>query len=192
MTSAPEVSAAAQQHWLKRYYAVRATFSAAWVAATVTVGQREPAIGALLLIVYPLWDAAANYLDAARSGGLRRNRSQTVNVAVSLATTLAVVLALQVGTAWVLGVFGVWAILAGMLQLGAALRRWRQAGAQWAMVLSGGQSALAGVLFIVRATAQAAPTTVDIAGYASVGAFYFLISAVWLTVSGLRHRPARA
>jgi hypothetical protein len=72
------------------------------------------------------------------------------------------------------------------------VRRWKSYGAQWAMVLSGGQSALAGGFFIVQATMPAVPSIANVAGYAGVGALYFLVSAVWLTVSEWRRRARRA
>jgi hypothetical protein len=181
-----------QQRWLKLYYFTRTAFSAVWVAAAFTVGQHSSIIAAVLLVVYPAWDAAANYFDASRSGGLAQNRTQTINVVVSLATALAVVVALQMSMNWVLAVFGAWAILSGLLQLGTAVRRWKSYGAQWAMILSGGQSALAGVFFIVQARMPMPPSITNVAGYAAVGAFYFLVSAVWLSVSELRRNAARA
>jgi uncharacterized membrane protein HdeD (DUF308 family) len=82
----------------------------------------------------------------------------------------------------VLAVFGVWAVLAGLLQLATGVRRWRLYGAQWAMVLSGAQSALAGVFFLKQAAGSATPSIVTIAPYAAFGAFYFLVSAIWLAV----------
>jgi uncharacterized membrane protein HdeD (DUF308 family) len=176
-----------QEQWLKTYYFTRTAFSAAWVAAAFALGQRSSSIAAILLVGYPLWDAAANYIDASRSGGLSRNRTQAFNVVVSLATTLAVLVALPMSMNRVLGVFGAWAVLAGLLQLGTAVRRWKRFGAQWAMVLSGAQSALAGGFFIAQAWQSAPPSITDIAGYAAVGAFYFLVSAVWLTVRGPRN-----
>ena len=135
-------------------------------------------------------DALANFVDASRSGGLGQNCTQTINVVVSVATTLAVVLALAMSMNWVLGVFGVWAILSGLLQLGSAVRRWKSYGAQWAMILSGGQSALAGTFFIVQARMPMPPSITNVAGYAAVGAFYFLVSAVWLSVSQLWRKTA--
>ena len=137
-------------------------------------------------MLYPTWDAAANFVDALRSGGLTQNRTQALNVFVSLATTVAVIVALQTSMNAVLGVFGAWAILSGLLQLGTAVRRWKSFGAQWAMVLSGGQSALAGGFFIFQATTPAVPSVATVAGYAGVGAIYFLVSAVWLSVSDWR------
>lgn len=179
-----------QEQWLKHYYFARTVFSAAWVAAAFTVGRQSPTIGTILLVAYPAWDALANYIDASRSGGLGRNRTQAINVAVSVATTLAVILALTMSMNWVIGVFGVWAILSGLLQLGTALRRWKSSGAQWAMILSGAQSALAGTFFIVQSQMPMPPSIANIAGYAAVGALYFLISAVWLTVSQSRRKAA--
>jgi uncharacterized membrane protein HdeD (DUF308 family) len=177
-----------QEQWLKLYYFVRTGFSVVWGAAAFTVGRQSAAIAAVLFVVYPLWDAVANYLDASRSGGLAGNRTQAINVAVSLATSVAVVVALQMSMNGVLAVFGVWAVLTGLLQLGTAVRRWKSYGAQWAMILSGGQSALAGVIFVAQARMPTPPSITAVAGYAAVGAFYFLISAVSLSVSGLRRK----
>ncbi|MER9443536.1 DUF308 domain-containing protein [Mesorhizobium sp. M0045] len=185
-----DLSRASQEQWLKLYYFARTAFSAAWVAAAFTVGQNSGEIAAVLLVAYPAWDALANFVDASRSGGLGQNRTQTINVVVSVATTLAVVVALKMSMNWVLGVFGLWAILSGLLQLGTAVRRWKSSGAQWAMILSGGQSALAGTFFIVQARMPMPPSISNVAGYAAVGALYFLVSAVWLSVSQLRRKAA--
>jgi uncharacterized membrane protein HdeD (DUF308 family) len=180
-----------RERWLKFYYFIRAAFSVAWVGASFAVGPSSPVIAGALLVLYPAWDAAANLVDALRSGGLAQNRTQALNVVVSLATTVAVLVALQMSMNRVLGVFGAWAILSGLLQLGTAIRRWRSFGAQWAMVLSGAQSALAGGFFIFQATTPMSPSIANVAGYAAVGALYFLVSAVWLTVSELRRSVKR-
>lgn len=119
-----------QEQWLKLYYFLRAAVSLAWVVAAFAVGQSSAVIGGLLLVAYPAWDAAGDLLDALRSGGLRQNRTQALNVLVSLATMVAVVVALQMSMNRVLGVFGAWAILSGLLQLGTAVRRWKSYGAQ--------------------------------------------------------------
>jgi len=175
-----------QERWLKHYYFARAAFSAAWVAAAFTLGMRSPAVAAVLLVAYPAWDALANLVDASRSGSLAANPTQKFNVWASAATALAVLAALQSGMNAVLAVFGAWAIVAGLLQLGTALRRWKTQGAQWAMVLSGAQSALAGGFFIFQASTPMTPSIANVAGYAGVGAAYFLVSALWLAVSHLR------
>ncbi len=174
--------------WLKQYYFTRAAFSVLWVAAALTAGRHSFAVAAALLIIYPAWDAIANVIDAARSGGLAANRSQAINVAASSVMTIAVILALTMNMNWVLGAFGLWAIFSGLLQLGTAVRRWRTSGGQWAMILSGGQSSLVGALFIFQAQMPQEPSISTVAGYAGVGAFYFLVSAIWLSTALSRRR----
>jgi len=56
------------------------------------------------------------------------------------------------------------------------------------MILSGAQSALAGGFFVLMAGAATPPDITPIAGYAGFGAFYFLLSAIWLTVKLARQR----
>jgi hypothetical protein len=164
---------------LRAYYFVRAGVAAIWVAAAFSVGKIEPLAAAALLITYPAWDAAANLIDASRNGGLSRNRSQALNVAVS--SIVAVTVAAVIGNMHnVLGVFGAWAIFAGLLQLATGVRRWKSFGAQWAMILSGAQSALAGGFFINQSLGSAVPGIGDIAPYAAFGAFYFAVSGLWL------------
>jgi len=176
--------------WLKQYYFARAAFSIVWVAAALTAGGQSFTIAAILLIIYPAWDAAANYIDAVRNGGLVDNRTQAINVAVSSLMTVAVIVALTMSMNWVLGAFGLWAIFSGLSQLATAVRRWRTSGGQWAMILSGGQSALAGAFFIVQALKPVEPSIANVAGYAGVGAFYYLVSAFWLTVRQMRQKAA--
>jgi uncharacterized membrane protein HdeD (DUF308 family) len=92
----------------------------------------------------------------------------------------------------VLAVFGAWAIVSGLLQLSTAVRRWNTTGAQWPMILSGAQSALAGAFFIVQAQQPAMPAIAAVAGYAGVGAVYFLVSAVSMQVAAWRRVKPRS
>ena len=181
---------AASSAWLTRYYFLRAAVAAVWVAMAFLFGKDMPALAAMLLVAYPAWDAAANFTDARHSGGLVRNPSQAFNVVVSILTAIAVAVALGRDQAQAMSgvfvVFGVWAAFAGILQLATAVRRWRVAGAQWAMILSGAQSALAGTFFVQRAFGTAPLNITGIAPYAAFGAFYFLVSAILLTVSARR------
>lgn len=181
------IDRAAQEHWLTRYYFIRAGFAAAWVAAALTIGKGSTGVSAVLLIGYPAWDALANFIDSKRSGGLAKNRTQLFNVFVSVAVALGIAATL-LDMHRVLAVFGAWAILSGLLQLGTALRRWKAYGAQWAMILSGGQSALAGAFFISQARMPAMPSIATVAGYAGFGAFYFLVSALSLSFVAWRRR----
>lgn len=177
------------ESWLKKYYFTRAAFSFAWLAAAVSVAAHSRGIADLLLVCYPLWDALANLVDARRSGGLASNRPQAFNVVVSLMIAAGVYLALP-DMNHVLGVFGFWAILSGLLQLGAGLRRRKQYGAQWAMMLSGGQSALAGAVFMFQAQSPTVPSIATVAGYAGFGGFYFLLSALSLSIAAWRRKPS--
>jgi hypothetical protein len=185
--SAPRAGAA----WLRSYSFARALVGAAWVGAAASIGTHVPAAAAVLLVAYPAWDAAANLVDARANGGLSPNRTQALSLIVSSLTAIAV-LAMLGDPHAVLGIFGLWAIFAGLLQLATGLRRWKAYGAQWAMVLSGAQSALAGGFFATRALGSTLPGIADIIPYAAFGAFYFLVSALWLTVRGTAHVATRA
>lgn len=170
---------------LTRFYFLRAGVAAAWVAAAVTIGAANPLVGAALLVLYPAWDAAANALDARANGGFKANASQTLNIAVSTVVAVGVAVALWADMRLVLGLFGGWAVFAGLLQLATGVRRWRAYGAQWPMIVSGAQSALAG-LFFIHQSAGAANVITTVAPYAGFGAFYFLVSAIALTLKERR------
>jgi len=176
----------ARREGLKRYYFLRAGVSVAWIAAAVTVGVASPIPAGVLLVAYPAWDALANALDARANGGLKANAPQALNLAISVLVALAVLLALRTDPSRVLTVFGLWAGFAGLLQLAAGVRRWRAVGAQWPMVLSGAQSALAGGFFVAQSLGAGPhpPTILTIAPYAGFGAVYFLIAGVALMLKG--------
>jgi uncharacterized membrane protein HdeD (DUF308 family) len=175
-------------HWLRVYYLVRAVVSLVWVAAALTIGSKSPFVAGALLLIYPAWDGLANAVDARKNGGLRGNPTQAFNTVASCLATVAVACGLAASMNVVLGIFGVWATLSGLLQLATAVRRRKHVGAQWAMILSGAQSGVVGVMFLWVAAGPATPSAADIAPYAGFGAFYFLVSAVWLSVSCARQR----
>jgi uncharacterized membrane protein HdeD (DUF308 family) len=179
----------APANWLRSYYFMRAAFSVVWIGAAILFSHQPP-LAAFLLVIYPAWDALANLIDARVNGGLKTNPSQALNVAVSLVMTIAVIAALSHSAYAVLAVYGVWAIFSGLLQLYTGARRWRHYGAQWVMILSGAQSALAGGFMISRSLGAAEPSILDIAPYAGFGAFYFLLSAIWLVVASRRRANA--
>jgi hypothetical protein len=174
------------QAWLRNYYAVRFAVAAAWVAVALTVAKAAPPLATFMLIAYPLWDALANLADARGNGGLAKNRTQAINVGVSTLTAIGVAAGAVVGMNAMLAAFGLWAFVAGLLQLATAVRRRKTYGAQWAMILSGLQSALAGAFFAKMATGPQVDALATVAPYAAFGAFYFLVSALWLTVRGAK------
>lgn len=171
---------------LRNFYFLRALAAFAWVAlASLSSSASRLVVGALL-VLYPAWDAIANVIDARRSGGWQANPGQKFNALTSvvIAVCMAVVFTLRGNAGGVL-VFGVWALLAGLFQLAVGIRR-RKLGGQAFMMISGAQSALAGVVFSIQAFG-ATPGIAQLAPYAAFGGFYFLLSALWLT---FRAKPA--
>jgi uncharacterized membrane protein HdeD (DUF308 family) len=145
-------------------------------------------IAAVLLVVYPLWDAIATLIERRLTGTGSTNSVSTINLGLGLATTAGMIIAVfsTIGTA--LLVFGVWALLSGAIQLIVAIRRRRTVGAQWPMAISGGQSVLAGAT--IAATSGSATSSLStVAGYSAFGAFWFLVSVVALSVRSRRERP---
>lgn len=104
-----------QNQWLQSYYYIRAAGSIVWIALAVLMGKHNPTIGAVLLVLYPAWDALANYFDASKSGGLAVNPPQRFNLIVSLIVTAAIIWALTVSMNATIKVFGLWAIFSGVL-----------------------------------------------------------------------------
>lgn len=161
---------------LRTLYFGRAAFSLVWVGLLLFFVKSSPTVTGLLLLLYPLWDVAATFFDIRANPGSASKLPQYVNIVIGLLTTVAVGVALRQGVPAVLLVFGAWAVLTGLIQFLLGLRRRRTFGGQWPMMLSGGQSVIAGASFIIMAQA---PTIglVNLAGYAAFGALYFLLAA---------------
>lgn len=177
--------------WLRNYYAVRFAVAAAWVAAAFTLAKGMPHLAVTMLVAYPLWDALANFIDARSNGGLARNSTQAINLGVSILAAVGVAVGAAIGMNAMLEVFGGWALLSGLMQLATGVRRWKMYGTQWAMILSGAQSTLAGIFMVKMALGDpVVDTLARVAPYAAFGAFYFLVSALWLIVKGAKAAPA--
>jgi uncharacterized membrane protein HdeD (DUF308 family) len=117
-------------------------------------------------------------VDRRTSGTAGPTALLVVNMALSLAAAIGLVFAVMAGTSSVLLVWGLWAITAGAVQLIVAIRR-RALGGQLPMMLSGGISVLAGLGFTAQARGGAMSVT-GIAGYATLGGIFFVISALRL------------
>lgn len=163
---------------LRRLYFVRFGFAIAWAGALALTAASLTPISIALLVVYPLFDAAAAVVDFRTSDPTGPRTELRVNLALSVATAVALAVAVTSGIPAALITWGVWAITAGAVQLAVAVRR-RRLGGQWAMILSGGISTLAGTGFILMASGPDAALT-GLAGYATVGGVFFLISAIRL------------
>ena len=172
-------------HSLRTLYFVRAVFSVVWVtlvfalATTVTTGTRPTAIAVVLLTIYPTWDAVATYFDARSTPGAASHLPQYVTIVLGLLAAAAILVVIGNGLTPALIVFGVWASLSGAEQLYLGLVRRKPIGGQWPMIISGGLSVLAGISFIVTASAPRTSLT-TLAGYSAFGAFWYLVGALLL------------
>ncbi|WP_062205733.1 hypothetical protein [Streptomyces sp. NBRC 109706] len=167
---------------LRRLYLVRFAFALVWAMLLFSTSDTTGALLTVLLIVYPLFDAAAVLWQLRARGDARKPQvSEWVNVAVSVAVAIALGVASTVSISAALGVWGAWAIGSGIPQLVTALGN-RRSGGQVPQILSGGISVLAGSAFL----AQGIEGTDDIAGvggYAILGGVFFLASAVHLGIT---------
>ncbi|MBK6011714.1 hypothetical protein [Streptomyces sp. MBT53] len=174
--SAPVVSDAAV---LRRLYFARFAFAAVWAALLFASSGELGPLGATLLVIYPLFDAACAVVDVRSAAAIRGSvRGLYVNIALSVLTAAALVAATTSGVPAVLRVWGAWAVTAGLVQLLVGVLR-RAAGGQWPMIVSGAISVLAGGSFIAQA-AKDDPSLSALAGYAFLGGVFFLISALRL------------
>lgn len=165
---------------LRTLYFVRAGFSILWVIVMATAGKTDVTLAQVLFILYPAWDAMATWFDIKANAPSTSKTPQFINLAISIGTTVAVALALREGVPTALMVFGAWAIITGIIQLILGLKRRKALGGQWPMIISGGQSTIAGISFIALAHTPAMGID-SLAGYAAFGAFYFILSAVRLS-----------
>lgn len=165
---------------LRTLYFTRAAFSIIWVLLVSFLAKTNATAATILFIIYPAWDALATFFDIKANPGATNKTPQYVNMGISIITTIVVIFVLQKGIPEALITFGAWAWLTGLIQLILGLRRRKQMGGQWPMILSGGQSMLAGGSFIYMAHEPNQGIT-TLAGYAAFGAFYFLLSAFRLS-----------
>jgi uncharacterized membrane protein HdeD (DUF308 family) len=178
---------------LRSLYLIRVAFSLIWVALVVTTSaslvstDKPTVIAAVLLVIYPLWDVIATLLERRMAGTGPTERFATTNMALGLATTAGMIIAVfsTIGTA--LLVFGIWALLSGAIQLVVAIRRRRTVGAQWPMAISGGLSVLAGASFAAM-SASATSSLSTVAGYSAFGALWFLVSVIALSIRSRREK----
>ena len=161
---------------LRTLYFIRAAFSITWVILVALFAKTSFGIASILLIVYPAWDVIGTFLDIRVNSRSTSKTPQYINAVISTITTVAVGLALQKGVPEALIVFGVWAILTGLIQLILGLNRRKLLGGQWPMMISGGQSMIGGSSFILLSN-DPAMGIASLAGYAAFGAFYYLLAA---------------
>ncbi|MFI0900385.1 hypothetical protein [Streptomyces sp. NPDC020983] len=167
---------------LRRLYAARFVFAAAWAALLLASGSGLSAPAKVLLIVYPAFDVAAAVADARSARGTGPVKGLYANMAVSALAAAGLAIATTSGVAAVLRVWAAWAIVSGLVQLLVGVVR-RPMGGQWPMIASGGISVLAGASFL-RSAAGDDPSLTALAGYAALGGVFFLVSALRLPRRG--------
>ncbi|HJP76452.1 MAG TPA: hypothetical protein VJ914_19445 [Pseudonocardiaceae bacterium] len=161
---------------LRRLYFVRFGFALIWAAALVATMSKLNPLSVTLLVLYPVFDVAAAVVDARSAKDTKPGLY--MNMAISLLAGIGLALAASSGIHGVLRVWGIWAIVSGLIQLAVALAR-RGLGGQWPMIVSGAISTVAGASFIVQA-AQPNASLTALAGYATLGGIFFLVSAIRL------------
>jgi uncharacterized membrane protein HdeD (DUF308 family) len=177
-TTAPATVAPA----LRRLYFVRFGFALIWAVLLFLTASSIGPVSATLLVIYPLFDVGAAVVDVRSSRGSRSALGLYANIAISVVAAVGLVFTVASGVPEVLRVWGVWAVVAGLVQLIVALRR-RKLGGQWAMIASGTISTFAGISFFLQAAAPHASLS-NLAGYALLGGVFFLASALRLRQSG--------
>jgi uncharacterized membrane protein HdeD (DUF308 family) len=166
---------------LKRLYFTRTVFQALWAGSVIATATASPTVAAVLVIMYPLWDVACTVYDlniSALDGSART--SQIINAVLGTLTAIGIAFTAFQQPAYAIGIFGAWALFAGLLQLAAGLIRRKELGGQWAMILSGVQSMAAGAAFGLGGL-QGKFHAKDLGGYAIFGAIYFLIGGILLS-----------
>ncbi|SEF38188.1 hypothetical protein SAMN05421837_11922 [Amycolatopsis pretoriensis] len=175
-STAPAVTRTANP--LRRLYFTRFAFALVWAGLLFATASSLGPVSVTLLVLYPLFDVAAAVVDARSSKTGKPVVGLYVNVAISLLAAAGLAVAVSSGIPDVLRVWGAWAVVAGLVQLGVGVVR-RGLGGQWPMILSGGISVLAGSSFVLQATKDGASLT-TLAGYATLGGVFFLVSALRL------------
>jgi uncharacterized membrane protein HdeD (DUF308 family) len=163
---------------LRRLYLVRFGFAIVWAALLALTGHPFGPVAAVLVVLYPLFDVACAVVDTRASRATSSARGLYLNIAISSLATIGLGIAAASGIPEVLRVWGAWAVLAGLIQLVVGISR-RALGGQWPMMLSGAISVIAGTGFLLMAGA-ANSSLVNVAGYATLGGIFFLVSALRL------------
>ncbi|GAA4173815.1 hypothetical protein [Gryllotalpicola koreensis] len=166
---------------LRRLYFTRFAFAIVWALVLFATSSLTGPVLTVLLVLYPLVDAAAVAWQLRAEGSSASPRiAEWINVVTSVAAAIALGIASASSIGAVLAVWGIWAVVSGAMQLVTALLR-RRAGGQVPLVISGAISVLAGFSFALQGLRGATSAT-SVGGYAILGGIFFLISAIRLSI----------
>lgn len=172
------VSNTLQARNLRNLYFTRTAVQLIWAGTVLITAANNPGFAAILLILSPLWDVACTFYELKSTSN--SGTTQYLNAALGTATAIGIGVTAFSHPMYAVAVFGAWALAAGLLQLAVGVSRRKQFGGQWAMILSGAQSAAAGVAFVLGGLSG----KIHIMGlgrYAVFGGFYFLIGGILLS-----------
>jgi uncharacterized membrane protein HdeD (DUF308 family) len=164
-----------QAYSLRNLYFTRTAVQLLWAGIVIATAVSNPALAAGLLILYPLWDVACTVYDLRSSTRSSPSTARYVNVVLGSLAAIGIALTAFKSPQMAVVTFGAWAFTAGLAQLAIGISRRKQMGGQWAMILSGIQSAAAGVAFILGGLHDKTHVK-DLGGYAIFGGVYFLIA----------------
>ncbi len=164
-----------EAHSLRNLYFTRTAVQLLWAGTVLATAASNPALAAGLLVLYPLWDVACTVYDLRSSARSTSPTARYVNVALGTLAALGIAVTAFKSPQQAVVTFGAWAFAAGIAQLAIGISRRKQMGGQWAMILSGVQSAAAGVAFILGGLHDKTHIK-DLGGYAIFGGVYFLIA----------------
>jgi uncharacterized membrane protein HdeD (DUF308 family) len=175
---------------LLKLYLVRGLLAVAWAGIFAGAHATLDTLAIVLLVVYPLIDAASSLIDYRTMPNGSGRRVIAFNGMLSTLAAIAMGVAGGIGVAAALAVFGAWAIVSGAAQLIVGLRRrGPELGRQWPMLIAGGLSFLVGVSYVVRAAGDRASLDV-LAVYATGGGVFFIVQALLLAWRSRQRRRA--
>ena len=168
-----------QAHALRNLYFTRTVVQLLWAGIVIATAASNHALAASLLILYPLWDVACTVYDLTSSARSPSGppTAQYINAILGILAAIGIALTAFKSPQQAVAVFGVWAFVAGLAQLAVGISRRRQLGGQWAMILSGVQSAAAGLFFALGGL-HGTKHIENLGGYAVFGGVYFLIAGL--------------
>src|ERR1700722_17909649 len=160
---------------LRNLYLTRTAVQLLWAGVVIATAANSAALAAGLLILYPLWDVACTVYDLRSSTRSGPPTAQYINIVLGSLAAIGIALTAFKSPQQAVVTFGAWAFAAGLAQLAIGISRRKQLGGQWAMILSGLQSAAAGVAFILGGLHDKTHVK-DLGDYAIFGGVYFLIA----------------
>jgi uncharacterized membrane protein HdeD (DUF308 family) len=176
---------------LRVLYLTRVAFVGAWVLLADTLASSSQddntarILVGVLLVAYPVSDVAATIFE------IRANRSMTMlphyaNFAAGVLATSGLLITGFTSVPAAMSIFGVWAILSGVAQILVGVIRRQTFRGQWPMIISGIGS-LGGAGYIGW-SGTAGSALGLLAEYAEGGAFFYLLTSLWLFLAPRQRR----